>query len=395
MKLAYIYLNDLNKNTANVHQMLNMASAFASLVDITVISSWISKKSMEERLSFFSLTKNFGHKRIPIVLVTKNFFVEKLSRLFYAFFVLVHIKFNKYDIIYTRDFSFLLFLSYLPQWIKPKQKIIFEFHTIYHKSSSKVSFQQEKRALEIPVLFIPISKGIKTDLMADFNIEEQKIYVAPDGVNINLFENLPDRHLLREKYGIDNAESVIIYSGTFKKWKGVDYLVKAYAKLVNIDRCKNTRLILVGGSTKDIGTIERLIDDLCIDKKNIIIKGFVSQNEMIKLLALSDIGVIPNTKTAIGGKYTSPLKLFEYMAAGLAIIASDLPAMREVLDDGNAFFFEAEDSEDLTDKMCCLIGDVEKRRKMRHNNLIKIGTFAWDKRAKRILKKLRLLSHSF
>src|SRR3989344_7869100 len=190
MKLVYIYLNDLEKNNANVNQTLNMVVALSKICDTTLISGWISKPKFSERLNFFSLKKSFLHRRIPIKLNVESFFLEKITRLIYSFFVLLHLKIVKYDTIYTRDVSFLLFISYLPTFLKPKQKILFEQHTIYHKSSDKIDFKYEKRALNQADFIIPISNGIKKELTELFHIPEKNMFVSPDGVNLMNFINI-------------------------------------------------------------------------------------------------------------------------------------------------------------------------------------------------------------
>ncbi|AKB86159.1 glycosyltransferase [Methanococcoides methylutens] len=384
MKLAYVYFNDLNKNSANVNQTFNMVSSFTKYSEVYFLSGYIKKSDLKRRLDFFGLSHNFYHVRLLTLLFTKNKFIEFALRGIYCIQSLVVLNYLNVDYIYTRDFSFIYFISNLPCFLRPKQKIIYEPHTIYHKSSSKVSLAHERKALKVPDLFIPISNGIKIDLIQNLGIKTNKIYVAADGVNMDLFNNLPEKLFLREKHSIKGADSIIIYAGSFKKWKGVDFLIKAYATISTM--CDDTKLILVGGSLGDIARIEQLIDDLHINKKNIILKGFVSQSEVVELLKLSDMGVIPNAKTAIGAKYTSPLKLFEYMACGLPIVASNLPAMREILDETNAVFFEAENSEDLANQIYCLLNDIEKKVDLQHNNLTKINNFTWDARVKKILK---------
>jgi glycosyltransferase involved in cell wall biosynthesis len=83
------------------------------------------------------------------------------------------------------------------------------------------------------------------------------------------------------------------------------------------------------------------------------------------LLARADILALPNPASAISTHATSPLKLFEYMAAGLPVVAPDQPNLREVLEsEGNALLVPREDGEALAVAVTRLVGDAELRRRL-------------------------------
>lgn len=383
VKIAYIYLNNLNQKNANVNQTLNMVHALGKLTCVNFIMSWISNKNLNFILDFFSINKNFGIKRMPVFLVIKSFFLEKLTRALYSFFVVLYLKLIKHDVIYTRDFSFLLFLSYLPNWIKPKQKIFFELHTIYHKSSQqKVNYSQERKALKEAYYYIPISNGIYEDLISLFGIHKDKITILPDGVNIDNFNKVqPMMDCLNEKYGINRETKVIVYAGSFKYWKGVDVLIKS----IKFIKSNNFKILLIGGHGEDRDRIEKLILENAINNK-IVVDGFLSQKELINILKCSDVGVIPNIKTPISEKYTSPLKLFEYMICGLPIICANLPSMKEILiNERNCLFFETENEKDLANKIDDLLKNNIFRRKLSINNIQDAKEYTWDGRAEKII----------
>ncbi|MGE5446398.1 MAG: glycosyltransferase [Ignavibacteriales bacterium] len=115
-----------------------------------------------------------------------------------------------------------------------------------------------------------------------------------------------------------------------------------------------------------------------------ILVGFISQTEVVKYLKISDIGVIPNIRTTLGSRYTSPLKLFEYMAAGLAIVASDLPSMHEILTDKEAVFFEPENEHDLANKLIDLINNKTKREQMGFLVGQQVNKFTYRERCKKV-----------
>lgn len=383
MKIAYIYLNNLNQKSANVNQTLNMVHALGKLTCVNFIMSWVPNKNLNCILDFFSINKNFGIKRMPVFLITKSFFLEKITRASYSFFVVLYLKFIEHDVIYTRDFGFLTFISYLPNWMKPKQTIFFETHTIYHKSSQqKVNYDQERRALKEADYFVPISKGVYEDLISLFGIAKNKITILTDGVNMDNFNKV--KHIvdyLNNKYGINRENIVIVYAGSFKHWKGVDVLVKS----VEFIKSNNFKILLIGGYGENRDRIDKLIQEKDINNR-IVIDGFLSQKELINILKCSDVGVIPNTKTPISEKYTSPLKLFEYMTCGLPIICANLPSMKEILiNEKNCLFFEAEDEKDLANKIDALLQNNNLRKKISTKNLQDVQEYTWDRRAEKII----------
>jgi glycosyltransferase involved in cell wall biosynthesis len=382
MKIIYISSNNINRKRVDVNQTLSTITNLAEYTNITYLSSWISKKNLLECFNFFSISNGkYNHKRVFINVSVKYFFLEKISRLIYCIFALFYLKFNNYDAILTRDFSFLYFLSLIPVFLKPKQKIIFESHKIYHQTSKKVSFEQEKRALNEADFFVTNSGGTKKGLIDYFGISNENIEIVHNGVNLNNFyKRKIEKNDLLKDYNFSAGDKIIIYTGSFKEWKGVEYLIKS-AKYIRIN---NYKIFIIGGYGDDLIRIKELVRSLECDNK-IIIKGFIQQEELLKLLSISDLAIIPNNKSIEGSNYTSPIKTFEYLAMGLPIIASSLPAMHEILTENkNVLFFEPENEKDLGLKISMLLNNKELLMKISKNNLKKAKEFSWNNRAKKI-----------
>lgn len=382
MRIAYIFFNDLAENTANVNQVLNMTHAFAQETETLFISSWIGNKKLKERLDFFAIAPQFKHIRLPARLILSSFLLEKISRLWYVILALIYIRFAKVDVLYTRDFGFVYFLSLLPQWLRPKQRLIYEPHTLFHLSSDKVKKEQEAAAVKVPDLFCPISKGIQEDMISIFGVNRQQIRVFPDAFNPITFEKVQVQDsYLGGKYPASTGKPIILYTGSFKSWKGVDVLIKA------IRHCKNDAFfLLVGG----VGNLKNQMEALAQSEgvtDRLYIDGFLSQDQVVAIQKSADIAIIPNNRATIGERYTSPLKVFEYLAAGLPIIASDLPALREILtSEENALFFEPENEIALAQVIDQLLSDTTLRQRMAAHNLHKSADFSWNQRAKGIIE---------
>ena len=385
MKIAYISSNNLAKKAVDTNQTLNTIISLSKYSDITFISSWISKRAFKQCLEFFLIEKSFNYKRIPIRVNTRYFLIEKITRLIYCFYVTIFLKFNKYDFIYTRDFSYIYFLTFLPKFLKPKQKIVFEAHKIYHKTSKKVNLKQEKKALFQADYFVTNSEGTKKGLVFFLNIVSEKVIVLRNGVNLNNFYKRDiDKNYLVEKYNVAVNDKIIVYTGSFQKWKGVEYLIEA-SDYIKID---NYKILLIGGYGKDKKRIEYIVNNHK-QRDRFIVEGYLSQEDILKILSLSDIAVIPNNRTIEGANYTSPVKTFEYMAMGLPIVASYLPAINEILTGKeNCLFFEPENVNDLAEKINILLLDDGLKKEFTKNNLKKAKEYTWDKRAKKIINLL-------
>jgi len=124
----------------------------------------------------------------------------------------------------------------------------------------------------------------------------------------------------------ESTEFTIGYAGHLYPWKGVDLVIEAVAAL------KETRGLIVGGHERepDLARVKAFADELdCLPR--ITFTGLIPPADVAARLRECNVLALPNPASAISREFTSPLKLFEYMASGRPIVASDLPSLREVL----------------------------------------------------------------
>lgn len=159
--------------------------------------------------------------------------------------------------------------------------------------------------------------------------------VTPNAANIDKFSFTPEqRAAARAKYGLDGSV-VCGYLGAFVPWHAIDRFVYAIAD--RLESAPHLKMLLVGdGAT--FPEVQEFVRRKGLDKR-IILTGRVAHDEVPGLLAAMDMAVLPSA-----GDYTSPVKLFEFMASGIAPVAPDFDPIQEVLVPGRTgWMFRAGD----------------------------------------------------
>lgn len=381
MKLAYIYFTNVEKNEANIYQMFNMLPAFSEIVEVSYFLPFVRKKRLNEIMG--GLPYSFDKLKLVdthVPYFDKINFFEKLGRLLY--FMHIHYwELKNYTHIYTRDISLLYYLSKLPNRLKPKQKIIYEAHKIYFESSKKVSKEIEAAAIKYADICIAISDGIKHDLVDIFDFDEKNIHVFANSINPEefMFDSL-NKDFIKSKFKIPLNKKILTYTGSFLDWKGVDILAEA------INQCKRTDIffLLVGGEGKSFSAIKNSLSEKINSGLSMVLPK--QQISIVReLLAISDIAFLPNRSMKESIRYTSPIKLFEYLASGLPVISSDLPSIRSIISEENGYFFQPDTPHSLVKTIEQALSDRENWSNISKRNLALVEENSWENRAKSII----------
>jgi glycosyltransferase involved in cell wall biosynthesis len=165
-------------------------------------------------------------------------------------------------------------------------------------------------------------------------------------------------------------EPVAVFAGKVRPWHGIEAVAAAWRLLGD----RAPRLVVVG----EPGEARALLNGMGAE-----LRGQVPHEQVPAVLAEADIGLAPYAADAPG--YFSPLKLFEYMAAGLAVIAGDLPAVREVVSEETAILVPKGDPEALAAALSTLSTDAARRRRLGRaaRNLV-TAKHTWRHRARQV-----------
>lgn len=224
---------------------------------------------------------------------------------------------------------------------------------------------------------VVITERLKLRLVQEFGISAHKILVARDAVNIDRFMNVPKDLAVYEKFNLPRDKKIVMYTGSLGVEKGVHTLADA-APLLS----ENVHVVFVGGLEYQVPAFKERYGSF----KNISIVGQVDHHEIPRLLACADIVVLPDLASdTYSNLYTSPMKLFEYMASAKCIVASDIPSLREVLNEQNAYFFASGDIQSLSSSIHSAIDAQDASAEKAKTAGLAALEYTWDRRAQRII----------
>lgn len=216
---------------------------------------------------------------------------------------------------------------------------------------------------------ISVAKGVKKEILENYNVPEDKITVIANGVNTEEFKpNIQVKNEIRKKYNI-KKEVVLMFSGHYWQRKGLEHIIKALPKLNNV------KLLVVG--TGNIQRYKKIAHDENVLNK-IIFTGFV---QSIKdYYNAADCFVFPTLYEAFS------LATLEAVSSGLPIIATKVNGTEDLIENGVNGFFIKRDSKDIAEKINILIEDEKLRKKMSRNARKSAKNYSWDKVASKTEK---------
>lgn len=367
VNITYVSNSTLPSRDANGVHVLKMCSAFANLGHHVHLTCYGSEESEAAIFDAYGFTPQF-----PITAI-KRPRIRFIGPLRSAWNLRRALKNSQApDLLYGRNPLGLLALlgKHVP--------FIYEAHAPPHNLGRQWIERQLLRRQGF-VLLVVISQALKQEYLRVFPfLKKQQVHVAPDGADAPTNEGPewagPANHGSRLQVG---------YTGHLYPGRGVEMMVALARRLPQQD------FHFVGGTEADLGRWRRAqVPD------NVQFHGFVPQAQVPDRLADFQVVVAPyQHRVSVSGgrgdtsRWMSPLKVFEYMAAGRAIVASDLPVLREVLNDGeNALLVPPTDLDAWEQALKKLGENPDLRHQLAqaaHDALVR--RFTWTIRADHIL----------
>lgn len=257
----------------------------------------------------------------------------------------------------------------------PDVPLLYEAHEVFADvappAKREALARVEHAVLDGARAVVAITRGAADDLKRRYRLERE-IHVVPDAAS------WPAR--VAEKPWHE-AGRRIVYGGSFFPWKGVQDLVAAARWL------PDCRITLVGGSPERIDEYRALVP---AGGAEIVFTGQVSHGEALRAFEQACIAVLPN-RAEPNSLWSSPLKLFEYMAAGCAVVATDLPSLREVLSEEEIVWVPPADPQALAAGVRRLASDPAHAQRMGERLRERARNQTWRARAERLVAIMREL----
>lgn len=309
MKIIYIAESIIPSQTANSIHVMKMCQAFASNGHEVIL---LVPNRADKNLNIDDVYDFYGVKRC-FKIIELPFFGGKFGFFIFAFLSVMKARKERPRIVYTR-FLYSAFLS-----LAIGLPTIYEIHSSFTTKIDKLFFCLiNKNKLKKIVV---ISKYLKNYFIERYKISESKILVAPDGA-----DSIPT---MINPIGIGKNDKLKVgYIGHLYKGRGIN-IITEIAK-----RCGWVEFHIIGGMPEDLNFWKKEL----FKQENVIFYGHIPHKDVYRYMLSMDALIAPyQKKVTVQGKgdtsqWMSPLKIFEYMATGKAILASDLPALREVLE---------------------------------------------------------------
>lgn len=270
----------------------------------------------------------------------------------------------------------------VPLLLEANAPLTREASTFRSLQLSSLAAEIEARVMRRADVIAPVSKEL-ADLLIAQGVARDRIEVVPNGVDPALFADLRPRAAIRDELGLGHG-FVVGFAGSLKPWHGVGILLEAFSVLARSD--DSATLLIVGAGPM----LEQLREDA--RRKNltgrITFTGAVPHDQVPSYLAAMDIAVAPFLPSE--DFYFSPIKVFEYMAAGVCVVASRIGQLADVIADGaDGLLFEPGDVDGLLQTVELARRSPSLRSALSERALSKVmHSFTWDRAAKQVEQRL-------
>lgn len=360
-KLVYFFNGRLPTEKAHGVQIAKMCEVFAAQrLSVELVLPYRHNKIKQDIFSYYSLKKNFSvinlwsldTMRLSFIPKRLSFFIQSITSAISMTFYLWSRPYAKDTIYYARDYTSLFTLGLLGR--RPVGEL-HDYRLKKPRSFAKFIFEH-LRAL------IVNSAGTLNAIRQHYQISDERVLVASNAADTDFFDIMESKSEARSVLGLPADDFIVSYIGqleTVGMEKGVSNLMKAFAELLKTKN--NCTLCVIGGPDHRISEYKQEAKNLDLPENKIIFTGQVMYKQIPLYLRAIDVVTIPFPRNKQFEQTASPLKVFEFMAAGKTIVASDLPTLRTVLNDKNCLFVEPENVHQLGEALLGLFESPELR----------------------------------
>jgi glycosyltransferase involved in cell wall biosynthesis len=373
MRIACITTSVVPSKSANSIQAMKVAHALHELgQDIRLWVPDFARAEWPRIAEIYGLSKQFDIEWVP--------FLPAAKRYDFCWCSVKKALGWKADVIYTWSLQAAVFA------LIRKIPAVIEFHDFPMGLFGPRLFKLLMR-LQGHKLILTTTRALAEGLEEEyhFNFKPEELQIAPNGTEPRRYENLPSPKIARSSLGFQNRFTVG-YTGHFYAGRGADLLLDLALGLPNIN------FLWIGGRDKDIEPWREKLVGMGI--KNVKITGFIPKSQLPAYQAAADILVMPYSRKISGSsggsieRVINPMKMFDYLAAGRAIVASDIPVFHEVLNPEIAEFCEPENSSDWVETIKKLKDDPQRLKQLSASAKRVAEKYSWKNRAQETITRL-------
>ncbi len=379
MNILYLASVRIPNEKASGLAIMRQCEAFAKAGNgVTLLRPFRKNYITDNAFDFYGVEKIFHINTMRSIDFYPNlgkfgFYIARLSQMFAVLLSLRNT--GNVDVLYTRDPWMIL----LPILFHTKKKTVLEAHKTYNNVFVHYVVRKAN-------LVVCITDGLRTHYKE--NTGREDIVVEPSGVNLEQFTDTKSVTDIRKRFEIATDKKIFAYIGKYKTMgeeKGVDDLVQAFAKLHAL--MHNTHLLIAGLETLEIELLQSACLSLGLMKEDFTLLPLV-QKDFASYVQSVDFLIMNYPDTEHYRNFMSPTKLFAYIASNKIVITSDLPSVREIVDESMVLFVRPGDQKSLQDAMMLALEKESTFEEMKQRAIVQVQRFAWDSRAKRILEKI-------
>lgn len=366
MHICVISTSQIPSSTANSIQVAKVCQAYKQIGhEVTLYVPGDKDEDWETIKRVYGLSEKF---QIEWIRSAKSF-----HRYDFALKAMNKSRKMAFDLIHTWTPQVALLANIL------KMPYLLELHELptghlgpyIYKSILKSKFRKKR--------FLPITNALRNRYEEEFHIKflPEEVVISPDGVDIERYTNLGSASEMRNRLSLPDRFSAV-YTGHLYAGRGMNLLIELAKLLPEIN------FIWVGGRQNDLDQWHKKIIEIGI--QNIILTGFIDNELIPKYQAAGDVLLMPYEKEISGSsggntaEYCSPMKMFEYLAAGRPIISSDLSVLHEVLNTTNAIFCDSNDPICWKNAIINLMNFPDIGNNLSKNAIEDAKKYTWNKR---------------
>jgi glycosyltransferase involved in cell wall biosynthesis len=230
-----------------------------------------------------------------------------------------------------------------------------------------------------------ITQALRQRLEHDFGVQlsQDVAILAPNGSEPERYASLPSANEARQQLGLPERTTAV-YTGGFYAGRGMELLAGLAQAFPQVG------FVWIGGRPTEVEKWGAKLAGEGIN--NVILTGFVENRKLPLYQAAGDILLMPYGRVIAGSSggnsadICSPMKMFDYLASGRAILASDLPVLHEVLHESNAVFCPPEDEQAWREALAALLADSARREALGRQAKADAGRYSWVERERRALE---------